>query len=135
MFEWLAPLAATGASYLPTVVLVWLAVFFGRTLLAGEAPLIERVARIHKPDLSMALCRYTRRLTMAWCAYFVIAALVTAAASLGFLRASVGVTLASVVLFLGEYWIRPWIFPGEYFPGLVQQIRDTLQVWRPRRRA
>jgi len=25
------------------------------------------------------------------------------------------------------------IFPDEWFPGLIQQIRDTVQVWRPRR--
>ena len=35
--------------YLPTLVLLWLAVFFGRTLRAGAMPLIERVARIGKP--------------------------------------------------------------------------------------
>ena len=135
MFDSLAVLASASLRYLPTLVILWLAIFFGRTLRAGEVPLIERVARIGKPDLSPALCRYTRRLTAAWCAYFVVAAVLTVAAHLGFRRASVGVAAASAVLFVGEHWVRPWLFPGEYFPGLVQQIRDTVQVWRPRRGA
>ena len=135
MFDALAPLAAASLRYVPTLVLVWLAFFFGRTLRAGEVPLIERVARIGKPDLSPALCRYTRGLTAAWCAYFVVAALLAVAANLGFQQASLGVAAASAVLFVGEHLIRPWLFPGEWFPGLVQQIRDTVQVWRPRRGA
>ena len=62
MFESLAPLAVA-MRYLPVLVLLWLAVFFGRSLRAGVVPLIERIARVGKPDLSPALCRYTRRLT------------------------------------------------------------------------
>lgn len=91
-------------------------------------PLIERVARIGKPDLSAALCRYTRRLTALWCIYFVV----TAAASLGFQQASLGVASVSLVFFVGEYWVRRRLFPSEVFPDLAQQVRDTARVWRPR---
>jgi uncharacterized membrane protein len=84
-----APLAAAGLRFVAPLALLWLAFFFGRTLRAGDMPLIERVARIGKPDLSAALCRYTRRLTALWCIYF---------------------------------------------PGFVQQLRDTVRVWRPRAR-
>lgn len=119
--------------YVPTLVLLWLAFFFGRTLRVGAVPLIERVARIGKPDLSAALCRYTRLLTTLWCAYFIAAAALTAAANLGFERASVGVAAVSTLFFVGEFWLRRRLFPGEYFPGLAQQVRDTVRVWRPSR--
>ena len=134
-FDALAALASTSVRFVPALALFWLAVFFGRTLRSGQVPLIERVARIEKPDLSPALCRYTRALTAAWSAYFVAAALFTLAASLGFAQASVGAASVSALLFVGEHWIRRWIFPGEWFPDLYQQIRDTVAVWRPRRRA
>jgi uncharacterized membrane protein len=132
VYEALAPLALASLRYLPTLVLLWLAVFFGRTLRAGAMPLIERIARIAKPALSAPLCRYTRSLTFLWCLYFVVAAIMAALAGWGFEQASVGVTMVSGALFVGEHWVRRRIFPGEWFPGVVQQIRDTVQVWRPR---
>lgn len=131
-FDSVAPLAAAGLRFAPPLVLLWLAFFFGRTLCAGDMPLIERVARIGKPDLSPVLCRYTRWLTTLWCIYFVVAAALTAAASLGFEQVSLGVAAVSLVLFVGEYWMRRRLFPQEVFPGFVQQIRDTVRVWRPR---
>jgi uncharacterized membrane protein len=134
-FDSVAPLAVAGLRFVPPLALLWLAFFFGRTLRAGEMPLIERVARIGKPDLSVALCRYTRRLTALWCVYFVVAATLTAAASLGFQQASLGVAAVSLVFFVGEYWVRQCLFPQEVFPDLVQQVRDTVHVWRPRRDA
>ena len=132
LLETLAPLASAGLRGLPALVLLWLAFFFGRTLRGGEVPLIERVARIGKPALSLRLCRYARALTALWCAYFVVAAFAAALADWGFERTSVGVAAVSAVLFVGEYWIRRRLFPGEWFPGLVQQVRDTVQVWLPR---
>lgn len=131
LFDSLPPLAA-GLRYVPTLFLLWLAFFFGRTLRPGVTPLIERIARVGKPDLCPALCRYTRRLTAMWTVYFVVAAILVAAAKLGFERASVGIAAASGLFFFGEIWVRRWLFPREWFPGLVQQIRDTVSVWRPR---
>lgn len=133
VLEALTPLASASLRYLSTLALVWLAFFFGRTLRAGEVPLIERVARIGKPALSAPLCRYTRVLTALWCAYFIIAAVVAGRSGRGFEQAGVGVAAGSVLLFVGEHGIRRLIFPQERFPGLVQQVRDTVQVWRPRR--
>lgn len=132
----LASLAAACAGYLPTLALAWLAYFFGRTLGTGRVPLIETVARVGKPVLSSELVRYTRSLTVAWVAYFVSAAVLVAASKLGFARASTGIALVSALLFVGEYWLRRnWWFRDEAFPGLAQQIRDTVSVWRRRREA
>ena len=127
--------AAVALRVLPTLVLLWLAWFFGRTLRAGETPLIERVARVAKPALSPALVRYTRLLTALWSAYFVVAAALSLAANLGFSRVSVGVAATSTLLFVVEYGLRRLFFPGEYFPNLIEQVRDTVRVWRPRRDA
>ncbi len=131
----LAPLAAAIARWLPALALLWLAILFGRTLRPGAVPLIERIARIGKPGLSAALCRYTRVLTAGWCLYFAVAALLTPLAGLGIAQAGVGVAAFSIVLFVGEHTLRRFLFPGETFPGLVQQVRDTVEVWRPRRAA
>ena len=133
--ESLTSIAAGCARYVPTLVLLWLAFFFGRTLRLGATPLIERIARQGKPVLSAALCRYTRRLTAIWCLYFGVAAALTLIANFGFQQFGLGVAAASTLLFVGEHWIRRRLFPNEFFPGLVQQIRDTMSVWRPRRDA
>lgn len=115
---------------LPVLVLGWLAYFFGRTLFSGRVPLIERIARVGDPDLPPHLCRYTRQLTTLWCAYFLTAAVLTSTVELPVGWAGILVWAGAVVLFVGEHWIRPRLFPGRSFPGLAQQLRDTLSVWR-----
>jgi uncharacterized membrane protein len=110
--------------------LIWLAYRFGTTLRAGCTPLIEQVARRSKPMLPAALCRYTRVLTALWCAYFVLTAVVIATASADHGWLGLGVWAGTLVLFAGERMLRPWWFPDERFPGLAQQLRDTLSVWR-----
>ena len=124
---------ARALHFLPPLVLLWLAYFFGRTLRSGRMPLIERIARRGNPDMPPALARYTRRLTAIWCAYFVIAALFSATANQGYGPTSLVVWSGTIVLFVGERMIRPWLFPGEVFPGLLQQIRDTWSAWQPHR--
>jgi uncharacterized membrane protein len=44
--------------------------FFGRTLRAGQEPLITRIARYVHGDLSGDVIAYTRRVTWAWCVFF-----------------------------------------------------------------
>ncbi|MGL6113196.1 MAG: hypothetical protein ACRC2B_24150 [Rubrivivax sp.] len=125
-----------GLRYLQPLVLLWLAFFFGRTLRAGSTPLIERVARRSNAMLPAPLGRYTRWLTAIWCGYFVLAAVLSAllgasgGAELG--RFGIAVLFGSVLLFAGEHWVRPRIFPHEVFPGLLQQLRDTWSIWRIR---
>jgi uncharacterized membrane protein len=132
VFESLAPLASAGVRYVPTLVLLWLAFLFGRTLQRSEVPLIERIARLGKPVLSAALCRYARGLTALWSLYFVIAALLPLAAGSGFRTASLGVASMSALLFVGEYWARVFVFfRREPFPGLLQQARDSVRACRP----
>lgn len=112
----------------PLLALGWLAFTFGRTLRAGQTPLIERIARVRDPALAPALCRYTRRLTCLWTAYFVVAATVVAFSDVRWLGAAVA--LGALVLFVGEHSVRPLLFPGKSFPNLAQQVVDTASVWR-----
>ena len=132
MPETLAAQAGAMLRLLAPLVLLWLAFFFGRTLRAGQVPLIERIARRGNPALGAALCRYTRRLTAIWCVWFIVAAVLSVTARLPYGILSLVVWGGTVLLFVGERLIRPWFFPAEVFPGLVQQVRDTLSIWRPR---
>lgn len=76
----LAGLALCAASYLlkthqwllfyPVIVnLVMLAVFGGSLWTA--MPLVERLARLREPDLPAAGVRYTRKVTVVWCGFFI----------------------------------------------------------------
>ena len=114
----------------PVLVLGWLAAFFGRTLIVGRVPLIERIARVSDPALPPALARYTRRLTAIWAAYFVLAACMSLLATLPLAWTSAFVWSGTIVLFVGEHRLRPHLFPGHEFPPLAHQLRDTWSVWR-----
>ncbi|MBS0447463.1 MAG: hypothetical protein JSR59_16100 [Proteobacteria bacterium] len=114
------------------LVLLWLAAVFGRTLIGDTTPLIERIARRSTPELPPALCRYTRRLTAIWCAYFVLAAAITATQQLSYGATSAVVWGATALLFVGEHRVRARLFPAERFPSLIQQLRDTWSIWRTR---
>lgn len=127
-----ALLLGSGLRWLAPLCLLGLAVFFGRSLRRGAMPLIERIARQSKPVLPPAVSRYTRRLTALWCFYFVAAAVLMVATDLAWSTLGAMVWAGTLVLFVGERWMRPWFFPGETFPGLVQQLRDTWSVWRTR---
>jgi uncharacterized membrane protein len=117
---------------IPLLMLGWLAFFFGRTLRPGQEALITRIARVSEPELPLPLVRYTRHLTALWCAYFVLAALLCVAFGGG---AWTGLLVwgGTAALFFGEHRLRPYLFPGHPFPGVQQQLLDTLQAWRPAR--
>lgn len=108
----------------------WLAWFFGRTLRAGREALITRIARISDPALPPALQRYTRRLTALWCGWFVLAALASLALGAASPWAGPAAGAGSALLFVVEHRLRPWLLPGHSFPGLRQQLQDTLRAWR-----
>jgi uncharacterized membrane protein len=125
--------ATLGRTVLAAAVPIGLALVFGLSLRRGRRPLIERIARVGDPDLAPDLCRYTRMLTAAWCAYFCVAAL--AAAAIGgrgsWWHSGVLVGVGAALLFVGEHRLRPRLFPGRRFPTLAQQLRDTWAVWHP----
>ena len=57
--------------YWPVVVSAALLFSFGRTLWFPP-PFVERLARLRKPQLSAAEVAYCRRVTQAWCLFFIL---------------------------------------------------------------
>jgi uncharacterized membrane protein len=84
--------------------------------------------------LPVPLCRYARWLTAIWCGYFLgaaaLSAIVTVSGEVSYHFMDLAVLAGSVLLFVGEHWLRRRFFPDETFPGLLQQIRDTWSIWR-----
>ena len=113
--------------------LVFLAVYFGKTLRHDGCPLIEQVAKVSTPHLSPALRLYTRRLTALWSVWFAVAALIATVGGFSFGATGLMVWTGTIILFLGEYFLRcEVLFTAEKFPGIGQQVRDTLSVWQRR---
>ncbi|KEZ78844.1 hypothetical protein [Salinisphaera hydrothermalis] len=103
----------------PVLVCIALAWFFGRTLLAGRTALITRLARAIRGPLPRPVARYTRAVTVFWCATMAVMAVVNLALAVfapvewwslctNFLNyAIVG------VLFMAEWFVRQRAI-GEY---------------------
>ena len=106
-----------------------LCIAFGRTLPAGQTPMISRFARIVHGQLSPALVSYTRSVTVAWTCYF---GGVAALSLLLFWLAPVqvwsvfanllGVPLL-VLMFAGEYAVRWVVLPCADRTGPLEAIR------------
>jgi len=110
----LAQLALAG----PALVFLAVAWVFGRTLLPGRTPLVERISRVERGgEFPPALAGYTRRLTLAWTV--LLAGIPVAEAALALVATpatqSVLVNFASwaliAALFFGEYAYRLWRYP------------------------
>ena len=104
--------------------LLWL---FGRTLRAGRQPLITRLAAHVHGELVAEMVRYTRRVTWAWCVFFVAMALTSL---LLFVVAPLPIwsafnTLLNlpllVAMYLGEYAWRLWRHP-DFSPASIATV-------------
>ena len=62
--------SAGAVLYYPVLVNAGLLLMFAASLVKPP-PVIERIARLREPDLPPAAVRYTRRVTIAWTAFFV----------------------------------------------------------------
>lgn len=132
--EGLAPAAWTGAAVLMILsVVVWFAndervlrlwpvgmnisllLVFGGSLLRPP-PMIERFARLLHPDLPPDGVRYTRRVTQAWCAFFVVNGAIAAYTAFATSRETwvlynglIAYVLVGA-LFCGEWLVRRHLF-------------------------
>lgn len=120
--------------YLPSVALPGLlAWFFGRTLLAGREPLIERIARSARGPLPDYLVAYTRRLTQVWTLLFAGMAVVSLLLALSgrrelwSLATNFGNYLLVAVFVLAEYGYRRWRFGDYPHPGLIEYLRIVVR--------
>lgn len=102
---------ATALKLYPVLVNGVLLVLFGASLLRPPS-MIERLARLHEPDLPPAAIAYTRRVTQVWCSFFVgngaialYTALCASAAHWALYNGFVAYLLMGL-LFAGEWLLR-----------------------------
>lgn len=81
---------------------------FGASLVSGPS-MVERLARLREPDLPPAAVRYTRRVTQAWCLFFLANGAVALGTAL-YAPASVWSLYTGVV----SYGLMGLMFGGEY---------------------
>jgi uncharacterized membrane protein len=126
----LAALAAIGAAWIDLAVIAQLVLagpmlaflagawLFGRTLLPGRTPLVERISRLERGgDFPAGLARYTRGLTWAWA--ILLAGIPAADAALALFATAAAQSLfvnfvsyaLVAALYFGEYAYRLWRYP------------------------
>lgn len=59
----------------PPAISLFLCLLFGRTLLPGKEPLVTRIARFERGELSPELIAYTRRVTWVWAGFLLLVTL------------------------------------------------------------
>ncbi len=111
-----------------------LAMWFGKTLLRPGDALITSMARfLDGGSISPRKQRYTRQITIAWTAFFLLNALVSTAL---FLAAPVAIWSVHAnlltgplvaTMFLGEHLIRMRVLPPHERPSLAEVIRAYRQ--------
>lgn len=98
----------------PAAVNASMLVLFGMSVIHPPTT-IERIARLREPELSPAGVRYTRTLTLIWCAFFILNGATAAYTALGASRETWALYngfiayLLMGALFAGERIARPWL--------------------------
>lgn len=118
------------ASLIPSMMFGWLAYVFFFSLRGGQDAIITKIAKVDQPDLPLCLVRYTRRLTLLWSTYFVVSGLAVVFWNPTGLVLGPALGVGSLLLYVGEYLLRPILFPNHIFPSLWKQTRATVKVWR-----
>lgn len=129
-YQWLFFLEHAGMQSL-------LCIAFGRTLIAGQTPLVSRFAVVVHGPLSPQLQRYTHGVTWAWTLYFgLMASLSVALFSFapiawwsGFANL-LGVPLVAL-MFVGDYLVRRCVLPPQDVTSVWQAVRAYRQVGTP----
>jgi len=96
---------------MPVAINLALLVSFAATLRRGATPMVERFARVTRPDLSPTAVVHCRQATWAWTVFFALNAAVTAALArfdpaLWALHTGLLAYVAMGLLFAGEYAVR-----------------------------
>lgn len=101
----------------PACISLTMLFIFARTLFFPPS-MIERFARLSQPDLSPAGVRYTRRVTVIWCLFFIVNGSVAAASVLAtrewwlLYNGFIAYVLMGL-LFLGEWLVRRHVMARE----------------------
>ena len=95
---------------------------FGATLVHGQT-MIERLARLHKPDLPPSGVRYTRQVTWVWCGFFAANGLIALWTALAgdwrmWTLYNGGLAYGAMgLLFAGEWLVRRRVMGGDHGRG------------------
>jgi uncharacterized membrane protein len=106
-----------------------LAILFGRTLIEGREPLVGRFARAVHGELPPEVVRYTRQVTLAWTAFFVLLFATSCALYLGrfleawSLLANIVTPLLVGAMFVIEYAVRLRVLPNWERVGILGGVR------------
>lgn len=107
-----------------------LAIAFGRTLGRGAEPICTRFHRAAHGTLTDDVARYTRQVTLAWTAFFVVHCLISvglfmlAPLPLWSLFANLLTPLFVAAMFGAEYLVRLRVLPGFEHVGLLDSVRS-----------
>ncbi len=118
----------------PVLINATLAVFFGRTLLPGETPIITRFSILLRGKLEPGVVRYTRRVTQVWTLFFILLALESlllalfAPLEIWSLFANILNYLLAGLLFAGEYFFRVHHLRDLEHPGFTRFVRNLSRV-------
>lgn len=119
-------LAVNGLSHASlNLFLLWL---FGRTLLPGCEPLISQISRRINGELKPEVVEYTRHVTIAWCVYFVLQAIIslllylfTPLAAWSFFINVLNLPLL-ILMFVAEKTYRTMRFPNHPKTSIMKAI-------------
>ncbi|AOJ14367.1 hypothetical protein WJ07_20445 [Burkholderia vietnamiensis] len=118
---------------------VAMALLFGRTLTAGQVPLCTRFAAMIHGEITPAVARYTRRITLAWALFFVA---IAAVSTLLFATAPIAAwsTFANylslplvAVMFAAEHACRRVALPGDARTTMADSMRAYRASTQPSR--
>lgn len=113
-----------------------LLVVFGRSLGAGQTPLVTMFARRLNPGFHAGMEGYTRAVTAAWCGFFAGQLVLSAVLLLlapAWWRPFVTVLNLPLLAVMagGEYAVRRRRFAGQPHTGLLATIRGVRAIARP----
>lgn len=116
--------------YIPPILIpLLLLIYFGKTLLQHETPLITAIADAARGPLTPAMRIYTRRLTQAWCLIFILLiiealilisfySLATWSWATNFIN-----YILMAIIFVGEFEFRKKKFPDHDHPTFLDYIK------------
>jgi uncharacterized membrane protein len=118
---------------LPVIIPGLLLIFFGKTLLPGQEPLITAIGEAARGPLTMAMRKYTRLLTQLWCLVFFI--MMVWSSVLPWIQQPLlwswftNVINYGIVgiLFVGEFMLRKKLFPEHNHPSFIEYIEIIIQ--------
>lgn len=128
---------AATAKLLPVAIQLMLMYFFGKTLSKQYAPpLIERFVSLEFEQIPPEIVVYCRQLTVLWTGFFAFNAFVCtllaffAPDAWWAIYTGVGIFMLTIILMVGEYIIRRFLFPDLEIPSVKSSVKNMVSNCR-----